>query len=1769
MHPPLPRRYFVLRSLGSGGQGNVWLAADRDADNSLVAVKVWTRSGEEGAGTGPPGKEFLLLQRLAHPNVARVRGFGSLADGSGWFLASEYVAGADLLGWSQLLGRGRPWAQLIDLAAQSLSALHHVALRGVVHGDVKPQNLLVEHGASNGPDARPILKLIDFGASRRKARGGEGGGYFGTWAYRPLPVEERSLSEEIVDLYGLGVSLFEAATGRLPFAGGDPARFEEWRKSGVAASPRAHNAEVPAVLDALIRRLTTCQGASRFHSAAEAIEFLRARASLPPLPRPHAAGELLFRCRESFVQDLVTRITAQSTQLHLIVGPPSSGKTRILQWTAGSLQARGWKTVIFRGIDDAAALDALHRELLDASRASAEASKLALAAFEAASLVSRLPLAILIDDEPTAAAKVAQSSESAAFLRALAAELSRPGRASPTFACRVIAATTDPRRTMRKLSVERRAAQLHPLGPLELRSVEEAIRSYFAVDAVPDDLLRAVYQSSNGSPRLVEESLDRLAAHGVSTDFLGQLVVPRPLPNDFGVARAEHRPVALRLAASEARAMLSLAFAAEPMTATRLAALLPEAACEVWTSRLERLRANGLVVRADGAGAEPKYSPTWSGCESVRGLEEASAAEVRSALARDCLRRLQSDAPAPEALLAAAVSLLSEGQPGSALRLAVRARRRLRLEPGSEERLASLLRRAGEQLANQKLVERGWRSQRAATHARLRSAEVLVRLGRWADALGALAFDPPDRDRGGIGRLLWLRSEAQAGAGDSRGAIATLEELRERFEGSPRDGSPGSEGLLSLCASARLSQLYPRTGQLKLGEQHLRLGRTFLESGVSRCRAEETARLSRLLVLWGAAEAVHGEDRYALEHLNEALRVARKSGREDLALGPLHELAILHAQHQRSSEALEAFLEVESMCRRAGDTLGVLKAVYNRAIIHYRRLELEAAERLFREAHRLSDALGDHDLRAAVWLGLAGVLRERGRWLESLRLYRRVLRKAAAARPNDRAVAHNNLSELYLLLGRLETAAWHADLAFRIARRTRNRFLLGLALRSRGHARTALGLDAAAERDLCEAHSIAVKDGEARAEAMAKTYLGELCVAQGKARAALGWFRAALRTASACGDIAQSQRASLLLALAFATAGRPRPARRLLERSPQGSEGWSRAAMAARLVELSLRSGDVAEVAQIYREGIAQGHRWESFLLITWAAVFRARPESASELPPEIRESIARDFVRVRSARRRRRFERFWRVGTEDTGDVDAPEEATMQASPSDSWSVLTQAEVSISSLLEASRQTLGALQAWIFESPSTKPVAAAGHPTLRVARALRNQADAIVKARTSARAVVAPPFLFLRLAHPSKSRVLAVALPSEAAALDPQLEARIRQEAAVISLGFRLQEEAKALKEERLRHQDTLLELRRWNVARSKERRDHDTQEMQRELEVREAEAANASLASLLRPRSILVAASQPMKAILERLPQLAQQSIPILIVGESGVGKDFLARRIHELSSRQRLPFIAELCNVAESILEAELFGHEAGAYTGAETARPGLFERARGGTIYLDEITELSPVVQSRLLRVLEEKKVRPLGAETARPVDFRLLSSSSRSLEELSELPHFRKDLFYRIKGETLEIPPLRKRREDIPVLVAETLKEYSRVSGRPLPVVQPDAMDKLVQHPWPGNVRELENELRRILVDAPVEITAHQVFESQRLPPPSSPRERRSSKLLTFQESRRTHERDLLLRALEMHQGNASHAARALGITRRYLGTLLEKHAISLDRGRKR
>lgn len=348
----------------------------------------------------------------------------------------------------------------------------------------------------------------------------------------------------------------------------------------------------------------------------------------------------------------------------------------------------------------------------------------------------------------------------------------------------------------------------------------------------------------------------------------------------------------------------------------------------------------------------------------------------------------------------------------------------------------------------------------------------------------------------------------------------------------------------------------------------------------------------------------------------------------------------------------------------------------------------------------------------------------------------------------------------------------------------------------------------------------------------------------------------------------------------------------------------------------------------------------------------------------------------------------------------------------------------------------------------------------------------------------------------------------------------------------------------------------------------DHLTALINKVLNVQSLRAENQRLKEALDDRyqfDNIVGRSAGMREIFQTVMRVAPTRTTVLLAGESGVGKDMIARAIHQHSPRKNGPFVKINCTaLPENLMESELFGYEKGAFTGANASKPGKFEQADKGTVFLDEIGDVPTNIQVKLLRVLQEREFERLGSNVTRSVDVRVIAATNVDLRAALEQGRFREDLYYRLNVVPISVPPLRERKEDIPFLAMHFVKKLAKDLGSSVEQISPAAMDRLVAYSWPGNVRELENTIERSMVLAGGNVLEHDDIRIENIRQPAAAITQQQA-LLPEGVTLEQWEQSMIREAMRRANGNKSQAARLLGLTRNALRYRLSQMGMETDK----
>ncbi len=889
-------------------------------------------------------------------------------------------------------------------------------------------------------------------------------------------------------------------------------------------------------------------------------------------------------------------------------------------------------------------------------------------------------------------------------------------------------------------------------------------------------------------------------------------------------------------------------------------------------------------------------------------------------------------------------------------------------------------------------------------------------------------------------------------------------------------------------ARGRLTNLLARcrtpnerfTVRLELGACWLRLGATadaVSELRLARGEAQAVDEEARVADLLAQALCRQGAYEEAVQVVDEVLALggdAKLRASLDEAAGVA--LSSL-GRYEMARQRLDAAAQVADRClppRNQVRTSGV------RALVAFQMGKLDEARRHFAEALSVAEHHGLSDQLANAAINLGSVLHQGGMWADALAHYERGQRLAGAlGQGTTEAYARLNLAKLYLDIGAEARAERQLDSCEALAARLRLSSVNAAILALRAEVALAQEGPDAASALLVQARDLAQGAGEVRDRTEIEIRIAEIMLQSGDVGRAAAQVEQCVTLAASLDAADVRVRAGLL------TARLLRAQRRLREAVSQTEEVRSRAH------ELELTDLEAESVLLLSELWSGMG---SELLASKYGLTARELWErGAATLPPELRDGFWRGrrrgamaattthteapAVAAREAKLRLLVEIFRRLNS--SLKTEEVLECAMDAAIE-----LTGAERGF--LLRTSAGAAGgALKVAVARNVDREQLE---HPQFKFSRAIAEQVISTRQAVATASAQTDERFQHNESVHALRLQsVVCVPVCSPAGCLGAlYLDNRFKSQAfseqdVDLVLAF-ADQVAIALSNATL-HQ----ELQRQNrelVAQSKQ--------IQELLRNKEAEVLRLTeQAERQRPKSghrydygAIVGSSPAIERVFEVLDRVIETDLTVLITGESGTGKELVARAIHQNCASRSGPLVSINCAaVPEALLEAELFGYARGAFTGANTSRDGLFVEARGGTVFLDELGEMPPAMQVKLLRVLQEREVRPLGHSRSVPIDVRLVCATNRNLMQEVATGQFREDLFYRVSAVELRLPSLRERPEDLPLLVDHFLRRAAERMHRPVPVLTHAALARLVRFAWPGNVRQLQNVLTRALVMA--------------------------------------------------------------------------------------
>ncbi|HZM70302.1 MAG TPA: sigma 54-interacting transcriptional regulator [Candidatus Cryosericum sp.] len=1726
-------RYEVGRRLGEGGTGQVRLARDRHQGGRIVALKM-TRSGRQDPGVVDSFRaEFRSMTHLRHPNLAEVFDYGTVTENGRPFLTMEYVEGRDLA-----TRRGRAALAGFDaLAAQCLRALDYIHARGYLHNDIKPQNILL---------AEPLqVKLLDFGLAQQRTSQ-PFGAVSGTLHYVAPERLAGGSGDPRSDLYSLGAVLYEVLTGRPPFEAEASGQVVTAILEGRVPAPRGIDAEIPERLESFVLRLMERRPEDRPASAGAALGLLNAGLRTPlPLDTAEtiasfvSTGDFVGREQElKLLLDLaaarhrgtirpgaraarpsISLSDAAPPRLALVTGPEGSGKSRLLRELRNELQLSGTHVLAARCFEPSCSpLQPFGDLLRQAPLLGPLSDGLEEALEQAFGDTSNR-------DRPASApprraggrAKAATTSESAS---------SAPPGAAPSSA-RPARPPLDKAELTSRLAdcLDRLAGDGG--GILLLEDLQWA-----AAPAI--EILRHLLARADGSPWLVIGTLRDDAPGSTAASALLQRLGTHP---------------ELRL-----QPLLPLT---EEEIGRLIESMLPwsEPPRALATRLLERTRGNPLYIE------ETMKALALEGFLERRGeawglrTDAPESLPVAEGLAALVLHQVGS-LPEAEAVTARLLAVIGRPVP---LPLLARA--------------LSILRGSGPDEAKAEQSAESLERLQVATIDRQRVGPPLVSLVLGATRT-ALYDDLTPALRADLHRAAGRAIEAEAdGATDG-----VAEELAHHFDAAGEAPQAASYLVIAARRAASLFDPVRRSAFLRRALDLLPAGDerrlpalddlalvTMNELGDHRAgldwalRLEREARrpserVFRIRGLKHQAWALGflDDERRALGRLKRALAMARAASESREIAACLSYLGVILSRRGRHEEARAHFDEAVSRARAAGDTESLAWILNNAALCHLGLGDLDVADALLREVLDVTARHGLHGARHRSLANAATVRLDRGDLSGAIQALEESLAWARRHTILETiALQSASLMVAWMLRGRFDRAFACGEESDRARRRMGDPAvhpldldLKGQCLRESGRFEPAL-----------EAHRRGIDLARQRGDRIQEGYLlaslATDLAAAGKSRAAMAAARDARRIGTDLGHARIALLADCALArTAVQDADRRKVAdlrRRLEAQDERSLRSQDRLERRLALSRLALASGRFAEAADAARAGLEKAaaggfreHEWRLLAAQGEALSAGGLPGEAASayhdaldviqaVGAEIEESAMRDDYLNHPERRE--------VAGHAPSAPAAPHGAASDASSrmlqtlfeiTQSINTIHEPQQLLDRVLDLAIELVGAERGLIFMARGE-----GGEMDLVVARNVERRT--IKDATEYSRSI-------LREAGRGRSIL----------SHDAGRDARFRGYKSVAQFKIRslmcvpLSLQGRVLG-------TVYLDTRAPGVV--------FTPDSLRFLEAFASQAAvaveNARLFDRVRQENetlrqavkerygfeSIVGRSAAMRDLFDLLARVAPSGLPVMIRGESGTGKELVARAIHLNSPRRDRPFYTENCAaLPDTLLESELFGHVKGAYTGADSSRKGLFELADGGTLFLDEVGDTSMTLQSKLLRVLQNGEVRPLGSEASIRVNVRILSATNRELEAMVREKKFREDLYYRLKGIAVTLPPLRERREDIPLLADHFLTKLARENGSRKLRIDPLLLAHLSRRHWSGNVRELENQIYRLALFASGDVItledARHDYEFDKAP--LSPLARDAGTPLN---------RTTLRRALSDAGGNRNEAARLLGISR--------------------
>ncbi len=1744
---PSTRRFELLRLIGSGGAGRVWLARDRYTGAGPLALKVLERKGAEPAGREALETEFLALRELSHPGLVRVYERGVLPETGEAFYTSEYIEGRDFIAATA----DRSPEEIVELTIGILRTLETIHRRGWVHCDLKPGNILVTPAGET--------RILDFGLAAREGDVPEEGRVRGTLPYlAPESLAGDPLTRRF-DLYSLGVLLHQSLTRRLPDRGGE--FLPEFTEDDLAG--------LPAPFDVLLPRLLRRDPALRPASAGRCLELL---AELLSREIPVETEETLrvqlaasrFVGRERELGSLLTELSkltpgegeGRRARIVLIRGEAGIGKRRLLREFCDRCQIEGvdyFSLAEFKGEQAAyAALEPVLRALLarvgpDSDRAQWGRAYLARVLPELAGEEQVPPVATLAGKEERLRwlegvvrffreasqgrrgyVLALEEAHRAPFeILELFGYLARSllmgeGTSPPILLVASVQGNEEPPPELAGIIADLATEDLvHPiaLDRFSEGEVSEFLRATLGIPDPPRRLVRMLNERTGGNVLFLEQLCAALVSDGTvyyhgdrwRVGDLSRVRVPRSVAQVVSARLAE-------LSKVEVATLTAAAAYDEPIPTTLLTRLIPGARDAV--TRLVRER---ILVQAAG-GEAVGFRHRLVAQLLLESADPRKLRKVHSEIG-EALESL--DPPARPERIAHHFSLSDDRR--RALKYALDAARRLSAE-GKTDQAAIFFSRALTRLEREDPRRLTLLDALGDAHARAGRLELAV--GTWKKALE----EAEDRE---------FLSLLHRKLGDSLERTGAYEEALVHIRA-------GMEILAPDDAEARIPFLR------LLGAVHRRLGDyggaiETIREGLRLSRGEETEETAALLNLLGNVYMQMGDHRKALNFHLRSLRFSQNLGFDLGASSALHNLGTLVNTWGDKKRALAYYGDSLKINERLLNLPAVALTYNNIANIHGEAGDFDRAEYYHKRSLGIRRRIGDTFGIAMSFGNIGSMHRLRGQLGLAVAYYERAVRHFERIGNEFSAVFfRTHLADLLIGIGVFERGGELLDQVRTTVARREFRFLQGRAELVRGRLQRLCGSLDESLRGLTRAVEI---DREvANRDGVIEGLLEIALVHQARKRRGQAYRAVSRALTEAKASKSELAQAGCLLVRGSLGSleekeGRDRPKADLQKFIGFNRRAGRKEGLVEGLAGLGLRAlaaGDLDAAARDVGEALRLSGEIAASLPEDLATFYRQDPRRGKlrDLGELVRAELEGAGEKARAAElvidvdqmKPENLARLLEINKRLASETELPDLLNLIM---DTAVELTGAERGFLILVDGNRiafQIARNFHRREVEEPELKisqsifrQVMSTGEPVLTD--------NATEDARFSGSRSVDNLKLTSILSVPFASRGKQIG----ALYLDNQAKRGVFSEDDVETLTALSDQATIAI--QNLRHQLKLTERL--------QERDSELKRVKKALDEQPFKYSYDEI----------IGRSSRMKEVFLLLDKVIDTEVPVLIQGESGTGKELVARAIHYKGPRKGKPFVTVNTGaVPDTLLESEFFGYVRGAFTGANTDKTGLFVQAHQGTLFLDEIGDMDFDMQKKLLRVLQQGEVRPIGGKKTIQVDVRIVCATNKDLRQRMLERKFREDLFYRINVINVTLPPLRERRKDIPLLLEHFNLETSKEMGIPAKEMDAEVLALLTAYSWPGNVRELENEVKKAVALSDDTITAEDLS-----PHILGDRAGQEPSLVgqssTLKETMEATEKTIIVRALDETGGNQTQAAKNLGISRVWLRKKMEKYGL--------